>query len=216
MDPITLPDLAYKLKNKELKSYKLGKPGELLITDTHNKQYLLTGIKISNVGNHLQVRNNTLIVTINSVHEKRKNKLFFSIAGLIISILGIVITITMTIKQPNEDIQLKINDLKSIQSSLSKLNDYVNSQQSKLQELNQSINSLQKEKKLMENIVSIDKDKLQSYLDYRTAEAGMKAWIERIISFFSGILASLSAAYIIYFIRSKKIISENEEVKIQN
>lgn len=68
---------------------------------------------------------------------------------------------------PSDDIESKIQNLNDIQSALSTLNSYVSNQQDILSKISKEKTILESERSLIKNALEIDKEKLDSLLEYQ-------------------------------------------------
>lgn len=96
----------------------------------------------------------------------------------------------------SNDISTQIRNLSNIQKSLSELQNYVKDQKNLLQILNQDISNLKAQKAELEQVVSLDKDKIELVLrQYEKAQQKRK-WLNIFISFIVGVFSSATATLI--------------------
>lgn len=132
-----------------------------------------------------------------------------SVLGLLLSFLFVFFPL-----EPEEtDIQTKINELTEIKEALTTLNSYVNDQQKKLSQISTDKAELEKEKDKISKALEIDREKLESLLEYQYSKTNKSFFLEIIISFLIGVLSSsLVTFYAINYQnkKSQKTIEEDQ------
>ncbi len=144
--------------------------------------------------------------------EKKIWNIYISIFGYIVFILLIIIfvvgiiliTINITNTVNNKEYLSKLSEIEVLQRIIVKLENEIDILIFKISELNSDYNVLVERKLELENIISINKDKINILLEY----LNNTYLFNLLISFFSGILTSIIGAYIfrklIRFFSSKK------------
>jgi septal ring factor EnvC (AmiA/AmiB activator) len=103
----------------------------------------------------------------------------------------------------DDDIGFKIQNLNNIQSALTTLNSYVSNQQDILEKISIEKATLESQSSKIKSALKIDKEKLDSLLEYQLAEQKNNMWLEIIISFLIGVLSSSLVTYIASKYQSK-------------
>jgi hypothetical protein len=129
-----------------------------------------------------------------------------SFLGSFASVLGLILAIASLVFQPrpSTDIDSKIKELDNIKGALTTLNDYVGNQQKALKDISSEKSSLENERHRIQTALQIDKEKLDTLLEYQLAQQRSGAWIEWIISFFVGVLSSSVVTFAAIRIQSRK------------
>jgi septal ring factor EnvC (AmiA/AmiB activator) len=103
----------------------------------------------------------------------------------------------------DDDIGFKIQNLNNIQSALTTLNSYVSNQQDILEKISIEKATLESQSSKIKSALKIDKEKLDSLLEYQLAEQKNNMWLEIIIFFLIGVLSSSLVTYIASKYQSK-------------
>lgn len=129
-----------------------------------------------------------------------------SLIASLVSILSLIFAIVSLIYQPSSstDIQSKIKELGNIQVALATLNSYVDNQQKTLKSISDQKSSLEKEQNRIQTALKIDKDKLDSLLDYQLAQQRRGIWLELLISFSVGVLSSSVVTFFAVKLQTRK------------
>ncbi len=126
---------------------------------------------------------------------KRRNGywIVLSSAGLIISILGIVVSIGEKVDiDKTPEIQNEIENLDNIKESLQFLEEYVQDQIEHLSSLDLDIETLKKEKNELDQIISTNQDIVQSIIERYESQQPQYNWMQMLISFLIGMFSSLT------------------------
>lgn len=144
-------------------------------------------------------------------YKKIKSNLWLSVIGLTMSIMVALISITNlfnNVKTP--DIKRKIQELDEIKKSLSILDSYTTSQKKNLEDIAKEFDGLQRKKKTLENIISLDSVKVETYLQYQAEQNKSSIWLELSLAFIVGIFSSLSATGLRSLYKRKKQLRLND------
>lgn len=144
----------------------------------------------------LSENRNLLIKSIERSKHRARSFAVSSIAGLIVSIISAFMSFYLFQGESSKDISTQIKNLSSIQKSLSELQSYVTEQKNLLQNLNKDISSLKEEKAELEQVVSLDNDKIELVLRQYEQDQQKRRWLDILISFFVGVFSSTTATLI--------------------
>lgn len=90
----------------------------------------------------------------------------------------------------------QMESLLKVQVSLFELGKFIEQQRERLQESEDLMNSLKAEQEKLKPVVETDRQVVEAILELQSQKSRNEVWKERGIGFFSGILASLIAAFI--------------------
>ena len=148
--------------------------------------------------------------------QKNKEWLF---SGIGVFLSGIIISITANITADKlipddkpESYTTQIESLEMIQDSLVKLNEFIIAQKNKLNESQSVINELKDEHEKLKPIVEADRKIIDTVFALQEEREKNRIWLDRAVSFFLGILASMIASLVFTIIRNA--ISRNKERKL--
>lgn len=129
--------------------------------------------------------------------------------------MGVTLGIVSILFQETEkvDINAKIMELEEVKKSLSTLNSYIDTQQKNLKRLSTEKVLLENEKERIKKILEIDKEKLNSLLEYQIIQDKSRAWIELLISFFIGVLSSSFVTFVAISIQSRRKNKKSKEIE---
>ena len=145
-----------------------------------------------------------LIKSIEKSKHKARHIAILSIVGLIASILSALISLFYPQVEVSNDISTQIRNLSNIQKSLSELQNYVKDQKNLLQILNQDISKLRTQKAELEQVVSLDKDKIELVLRQYEKAQQKRIWLNIFISFIVGVFSSATATLIFRYRKKLK------------
>lgn len=200
MDIINFQELKDTPQKKWLRAKNKG-GNAIVLEDDNNNEYLVENVTVEEVGSHLSVSDGDERIFI----KKYRGGSPWSPLFLLIIPLTMMLAAKGTdyIKShyfhrsvTDQDIQSKINELQSIQSSMKNLSSYIVNQKQNLEDTASLLDSVKKEKNTVEAALKIDKQQLNSLLETMQKDAGKDKWIERVISFVTGVISSLIAAKI--------------------
>ena len=129
-----------------------------------------------------------------------------SFLGSVASMLGAVGSVMAIFSSlpPSSDVNKKIGELSDIRSALSTLDNYVAVQQQRLREVSSEKVTLEVERDRIQRVLQIDRDRLDALLAYQIAEQGRTRWIERMLSFFIGVLSSSLVTFIAIWFQGRR------------
>lgn len=145
-----------------------------------------------------------LLNSIKKTKQKAKAFAVSSVAGLIVSIISALLSMYLFQGEASKDISTQIANLSEIQKSLSNLQGYVTEQKDLLQNLNRDISSLREEKAELEQVVSIENDKIELVLKQYEKAQQRRKWIDILISFFVGVFSSATVAFVFRYRRKSR------------
>lgn len=143
-----------------------------------------------------------------------KSKFWTTSLTMLVGISGIVSALyfdtTKLIDEKNKEIEnleltTQIKNLKTVESELENLIDFVKHQQTTLSQTETEIESLVKEKKQLEPIVKANREVIQAIFQQQAENSKKNAFKERTIGFGLGVLGSILASIIIYVFTRKRI-----------
>jgi hypothetical protein len=138
--------------------------------------------------------NRTLLInTIRKSKQRARSYVASSIIGLVVSVISAFMSMYIFQGESSKDISEKVENLSSIQKSLSDLQAYVTDQKGLLQNLNKDISSLKEEKAELEQVVAIENDKIELVLKQYEKAQQKRRWLDILISFFVGVFSSTTA-----------------------
>tara|TARA_R110002051_G_scaffold316471_1_gene396115 strand:+ start:191 stop:883 length:693 start_codon:yes stop_codon:yes gene_type:complete len=149
----------------------------------------------------------------------QKSKFWTSSITIIVAIAGLVSSFyfdtNKLINEKNKEIENleltnQIKNLKTVESELENLIDFVKHQQTTLSQTETEIESLIEEKKQIEPIVKANREVIQAIFQQQAENSKKDAMKERAIGFGLGVLGSILASIIIYLFTRKRIKSEEK------
>lgn len=176
----------------------------LILEDDSENEYLLENVGVESVGSHVAVTVGDERIFVNKYRRTSEWESLFWLL-LIPVVLLVASNATEFVKShypgrtaTDQDVQVRIKELQDMQTSISKMSAYVGSQKKVLEETSQLLDSVKKEKDNVEAALKINREQLDALLATMSKNAERDKWIERVISFITGIISSLIATRIWY------------------
>ncbi len=108
----------------------------------------------------------------------------------------------------------QITNLDNIQNSLSQLSVFISNQKNELKETEKKVLLLQKEREILDSLVQVDKDKIDTILEYHRKQADKQIWKFTIIGVVLGFFATIFAELLVLnFFRVKITKVQSDENK---
>ncbi len=174
----------------------------LILEDDSEGEYLLENVNVESVGSHIAVTVDGERIFI----EKYRQRTVWEESRTILLLLLVLFSALYAseyLKSNNlekssadKDVRLRIKELQEIQTSISKMSAYVENQKNTLAETSKLLDSVKKEKENVETALKINREQLDALLFRINKDAERDKWIERIVSFITGIISSLIASKI--------------------
>lgn len=147
--------------------------------------------------------------------QKNKEWLFSGV-GVFLSaiIIGITANITadkIIVDHKPQSYTDQLESLEMVQDGLVRLNEFVMSQKKKLTESQNVLNELKNEHEKLKPLVDADHKIIDTVFAIQEQREKNKIWLDRAVSFFLGILASMIASLLFTFIRTALEKKENNK-----
>ena len=200
---ITFQEFKSSPPNKWASAHEKGTDA-LILSDDSEDEYLLENVHVEVVGSHIAVTVGDERIFVN---KYRRTSEWEGLAPLLlIPILLFVASHAADFikshypgKSPaDQDVQVRIKELQDMQTSITKMSAYVGNQKKALEETSQLLDSVRKEKDNVEAALKINREQLDALLSTMNKDAEKDKWIERVVSFITGIISSLIASRIWY------------------